>query len=72
MIGTPSVSTRIGIEGLGLEDGRHVLVGNDADAFAAQIARLIDDAALWERVSAEGRTCIDRTHGRDIVRAQFQ
>jgi glycosyltransferase involved in cell wall biosynthesis len=72
MTGTPSVSSTIGIEGLDLEHGRHVLVADTAPAFASAIERLAVDAALWERLRADGRTHVERAHGRPAVRARFQ
>jgi GT2 family glycosyltransferase len=71
MVGTPSVSTRIGIEGLGLDEGDHVLVGDTPEEFAAQLRRLIEDPVIWGRLATEGRAHIERTHGRTAVQARF-
>ncbi|WP_297369218.1 glycosyltransferase [Acidocella sp.] len=53
--GLPVVSTDIGVEGAGLEDGTHVLVANGAEAFAASTLRLYHDEALWNRLSRGGQ-----------------
>lgn len=53
--GLPVVSTDIGVEGAGLEDGTHVLVANGAEAFATSTLRLYHDEALWNRLSREGQ-----------------
>ena len=71
MIGTPSVSSSIGIEGLHLRDGEEVLVADDPATFADRIHRLLTDAACWERLATQGHAHIAALHGRDVVRASF-
>ncbi|HXA32234.1 MAG TPA: glycosyltransferase family 4 protein [Acidimicrobiales bacterium] len=46
----PVVSTTIGAEGLGVEDGRHLLVADTAQQLASACARLITDPALRRRL----------------------
>lgn len=53
--GLPVVTTGIGAEGMGIEDGGHALVADDPAAFADAVVRLHADAALWERIAAAGR-----------------
>ena len=53
--GRAVVSTDVGCEGLDLEDGAQLLVADGAEAFAAATLRLLDDAALRERLAASGR-----------------
>jgi GT2 family glycosyltransferase/glycosyltransferase involved in cell wall biosynthesis len=72
MTGTPSVSTEIGVEGLPLHDGEHVLVSDDPAVFANHIVRLVDDEPLWNRLADAGRRAALTAHGRDVVRARFQ
>jgi len=50
--GLPVVSTSIGAEGMGLVDGKTVLVAEAPAAFAKACLRLYRDRALWERMSA--------------------
>lgn len=69
LAGTPSVSTSIGIEGLGLRDGEHVLVADDPTAFALSIERLVNDVDLSERLAAQARAHVSVRHGRDLVRS---
>ena len=71
MVGTPSVSTSIGIEGLNLENSLHVLVADDATSIAASITRLIDDEGLWQRLATQSREIILKTHGYDAVSTHF-
>ncbi|HYM22731.1 MAG TPA: glycosyltransferase [Vicinamibacterales bacterium] len=71
MTGTPSVSTGIGVEGLPLHDGEHVLVADAPEAFANHIVRLVDDEPLWTRLADAGRCAAVAAHGRGVVRARF-
>jgi glycosyltransferase involved in cell wall biosynthesis len=48
----PVVATTIGAEGIDARDGEHLLLADDRRAFAASCARLIDDPALGERLTA--------------------
>lgn len=67
-VGTPSVSTRFGIEGLNLTEGENVLVADDAATFAEGITRLLEDRALWQRLSIQGCQHIQSMHGREAVK----
>jgi glycosyltransferase involved in cell wall biosynthesis len=71
MVGTPTVSTSIGAEGLNLRDGEHVLLGDNPDAFAISIARLLSDELLWRQLARQGRAHIIKTHSRDAARMRF-
>ena len=71
MIGTPSVSTTICIEGLDLQNGDHVSVADDAESFAEAIVRLTRDRTLWHRLASNGRRHIVATHSRETARRQF-
>jgi glycosyltransferase involved in cell wall biosynthesis len=53
----PVVSTTIGAEGLGVEDGRHLLVADTAQQLASACARLITEPALRRRL-------VDAAYGR--------
>jgi glycosyltransferase involved in cell wall biosynthesis len=71
MAGTPSVSTAVGVEGLHLKDGEHVLVADAPADFAAAIQHLLKDQGLWERLATQGRTHVSDAHGRDAVGARL-
>jgi GT2 family glycosyltransferase/glycosyltransferase involved in cell wall biosynthesis len=66
--GLPVVTTTIGAEGMNLIDGEHALIANAPEAFAAAVARLHEDAALWERLAAAGRAHIEARLGRGAAR----
>lgn len=58
--GVPVVATRVSLEGMGIVDGEHALVAETAEEFAAAIARLHEDEALWNRLSSAGPAAIAR------------
>jgi polysaccharide biosynthesis protein PslH len=70
-LGTPVVSTRKGAEGLELEDGRHLLLADAPDAFAACVLRVLQDEALAARLSQEGRARIAEKYTWDVVGDRF-
>jgi glycosyltransferase involved in cell wall biosynthesis len=69
--GTPTVSTTIGIEGLGLRHGEDVLVADDPADFAAGVTTLLRDSKLWSRLATSGRQHVMGTNGRDVARRRF-
>ncbi len=71
MHGTPTVSTSIGTEGLGLVDGEHVLVADDAGTFASGIARLLGDVPLSARLAESGLDHVAASRSRAAARAAF-
>jgi glycosyltransferase involved in cell wall biosynthesis len=58
-LGKAMVSTTLGCEGLAVGDREHLLVGDDAAAFAAAILELFDDASLRARLGATGRRLVE-------------
>ncbi len=71
MIGTPTVSTTVGIEGLGLRHRKHSLVADDPAEFARHVGSLCKDTALWEKLAANGRGHVMPVHGREAARERF-
>jgi len=60
--GKPVVSTVVGCQGLGLEDGRDILVRDDSSSFAEAVCELLADA--------EGAAALGR-RARATVEARF-
>jgi glycosyltransferase involved in cell wall biosynthesis len=56
----PVVSTTLGCEGLDVEDGRHVLLADDAETFAEAVVRLLGDARLREALARRAREHVRR------------
>jgi len=61
-LGTPVVATSKGAEGLTLESGKHLLITDEPEAFAAAVVRLCGDSALRARLSEAGRKVIFAEH----------
>lgn len=66
-VGTPSVSTTIGIEGLKLRDKEHILVADNSTDFAGSISRLLTDAELWRYLAQRGQEHIRSIHDKEAV-----
>ena len=71
MVGTPTVSTSAGAEGMDVEDGRHALVADDPGQFAAAIERLLRDDDLWSRLATAGRGHMLVQHGHETARTRL-
>lgn len=48
--GLPVISSQTGVEGLNLENNRHVLIANTPDEFVEQTIRILNDETLYETV----------------------
>jgi len=66
-MGKAIVSTTIGAEGLGLEDGRHLLLADSPEDFAAAIVRLAGDADLQASLGSAGRSFVERHYSWDRI-----
>jgi len=58
-MGCPVVSTRIGVEGLPVEPGRHFLEADSADDMAAAVLTLLDDRERSTRFSLQARKHVE-------------
>jgi glycosyltransferase involved in cell wall biosynthesis len=60
--GMPLVTTSEGASGLRVQDGREMLIADDADGFAERVVRVAKDRALRSRLRAEGYAYLERRH----------
>ena len=67
--GLPVVATTAAVEGMHLREGEDVLVADDIAGFAEAVLRLMDNEALWSRLSANGRDNVARHFSLDAARA---
>ncbi|WP_161962765.1 glycosyltransferase [Xanthomonas campestris] len=67
--GQPVVGTTCAVEGMHLHDGEDVCVADEADAFAAAIVRLYQDAELWQRLADNGLRNVAQHFSLDAARA---
>ena len=58
-LGRPVVSTKLGCEGLAVTHGENILIADNADDFAAQTIRLLNDGRLRQRLIANGRRLVE-------------
>ena len=71
-LGRPVVSTTVGVEGLAVVPGEHLLVADDAEAFAASVLRLLDEPALGTRLASAARALLQERFSWAQVAAQFE
>jgi len=60
--GVPVVATPFAVNGLGLRDGEHILLGNSSSELAEQAVRVMRDDALAEHVSRAGRRLVEERY----------
>jgi len=65
--GLPVVSTTKGCEGIAGEPGKHFLIEDDPDRFAAALAQVLTLRPLQERLARRGRELIEKSHDEQIV-----
>ncbi|MEJ7582530.1 MAG: glycosyltransferase [Acidimicrobiales bacterium] len=61
--GTPVVSTSVGVEGLDLEPGRHVVVADDPHTFATAVVELMADPGRRADLASAGRRLVEERFG---------
>jgi len=52
------VATRLGLEGLDLREGEHVIAADEPAMFAAQVIRLIEDPNMAARLGRNGQVFV--------------
>lgn len=70
-LGRPVVSTRLGVEGLGVLPEEHYLCADTAEDFAAAVLRLLADASLRRRIAMAARKLLEANFSWDRVARQF-
>jgi GT2 family glycosyltransferase/glycosyltransferase involved in cell wall biosynthesis len=66
--GLPVVTTSIGAEGMGFNDGAQALVADEARAFADATARVYTDRELWQKLSDGGYAHVAQNFTPEVVR----
>jgi glycosyltransferase involved in cell wall biosynthesis len=69
--GVPVVATPVAAGGLDAEDGRELLLAEDAEGFARAFARLVAEPALREWLIANGRAALRSRHAPPAVAAEL-
>ena len=70
--GVPVVSTTLAASGLGALDGVHLLVGDEPGDHALRIRALLDDDALWQRLSRGGRALVAERYAPHVVEPRLR
>ena len=74
--GCPVVSTSLGCEGLGAEDGVHMLIRDDPQAFADAVVELLDNPVRSQAIGTAGRAWVVEKHAWEhsaaLVRQAYQ
>src|SRR5262249_22077778 len=60
--GLPIVFTSIGCEGIESEHGRHLLIADTAEDFAASTLRLLEDPELGSQMGLNARKLVETTY----------
>lgn len=68
-MGKAVVSTRVGAEGLAVVPGRHLIVADTPEAFAAAVVHLAGNPAARERLGREGRALVETEYDWRVVLA---
>lgn len=59
----PLVATSMAVEGVGVESGRHALLADNAEEFAAAVGRIFEDPAVGARLAEAGRQLVTERFG---------
>jgi len=70
--GLPTVSTRLGVEGLAVEPGKHFIEADSDDAFATAVLALLADGALRRALAEVARALVERNFSARSVGAVFE
>jgi glycosyltransferase involved in cell wall biosynthesis len=66
-IGTPVVSTSLGIEGIEAQPGHHLLVADTPQAFTRQVCDIAQDSELRARLARQARRLIEQKYDWNLV-----
>ncbi len=58
----PVISTRLGAEGLDVEDGTHLLLADSPSEMITAVSRLAASPQLWQRLSRSARELVSRSY----------
>ena len=63
--GVPVISSPIGAEGMGLEDGRNILIAHNPEEWVRQAGSAYCDEVVWQKLSAAGLAAMRENHSLD-------
>ena len=65
--GIPVVTTATGVEGIDATHGEHLLIADEPEQFAAEVVRLLNDGALRQHLSTNGRRLMEEKYDWRVV-----
>lgn len=65
--GNPVVGTGIGVDGINVVNGKHVLIENGAKDLAAAINKLLSDDVLWKGLTTNARKLVEDEYNWDTI-----
>lgn len=71
-IGTPIVATSLVCQGLGVNDGEHLLVADEPKEFSQAVLHLMDDKSLRNRLSNNARRYVEQNHDWNTICSQLE
>jgi len=70
--GIPTVTTTIGAEGLAVVNEEHMLISNQPEQIAKDVIRLLEDKALWQKLSGNSRELAKKLYTWESVLEKVQ
>lgn len=70
--GLPVVSTSLGCEGIGLEDGKNAMIADSAEELAEKTLRLLTEKELRRQISIEGRRHVEAHYSSQLVMKKIE
>lgn len=71
-MGLPVVSTTVGYEGLDMIDGKHLLVRDQPEDFAAAILQIYQDNKLWHKLRKNARQLVEKQYDWHQIFTQYE
>lgn len=64
---TPVVASQIAVEGLDVENGKHVLTSNNAQELATLTVKVLTDQKLWQKLSKNGKKFVQDNYDWQMI-----
>jgi polysaccharide biosynthesis protein PslH len=71
-MGKPIVSTAVGCEGVAVRDGDHLMIADDAPAFAARIFDAFENPGLGDALGQAGRRLVETRYSWELAGASLE
>lgn len=70
-LGVPVVATSKGAEGLDAQNGEHLLIADDPDAFAKSVIKILEDKSFHDHLSSNAYFFVKKNYAYSTVMPQF-